>query len=175
MDPTDLNIIKILRGNSRTPFSAIAEKLDLAESTIRKRVGNTFSFKINNRNTAVKYILKELFEKEESYLSKMLQKIIDDIAPDALSVYLFGSMAEGKQRAGSDLDLFFVVKDYKSKLKAEKKDIENHTESVLETGKKVSSIIVTLTEYIKMKTKNKQLLMNVGMGRHLKGKKLNEL
>jgi len=108
-------------------------------------------------------------------LSKMLQKIIDDIAPDALSVYLFGSMAEGKQRAGSDLDLFFVVKDYKSKLKAEKKDIENHTESVLETGKKVSSIIVTLTEYIKMKTKNKQLLMNVGMGRHLKGKKLNEL
>lgn len=40
MDPTDLGIIKILRGNSRTPFSAIAEKLDLAESTIRKRIGN---------------------------------------------------------------------------------------------------------------------------------------
>lgn len=40
MDSTDLNIIKILRGNSRTPFSAIAEKLDLAESTIRKRISN---------------------------------------------------------------------------------------------------------------------------------------
>lgn len=40
MDPTDLSIIKILRGNSRTPFSAIAERLDMAESTIRKRIGN---------------------------------------------------------------------------------------------------------------------------------------
>ena len=40
MDPTDLGIIKILRGNSRTPFAAIAGKLDLAESTIRKRISN---------------------------------------------------------------------------------------------------------------------------------------
>ena len=40
MDPTDLNIMQILRGNSRTPFAAIAERLDLAESTIRKRISN---------------------------------------------------------------------------------------------------------------------------------------
>lgn len=38
VDELDLKILKILQGNGRLPFTEIAEKLKLSESTIRKRV-----------------------------------------------------------------------------------------------------------------------------------------
>ena len=38
MDKLDLNIIEMLLKNSRTPFMQIARKLNVSESTIRKRV-----------------------------------------------------------------------------------------------------------------------------------------
>jgi len=38
MDKKDRNIIKILKENARTPFTEIAERLNVSESTIRNRV-----------------------------------------------------------------------------------------------------------------------------------------
>ncbi|OKY77246.1 MAG: DNA-binding transcriptional regulator Lrp family [Candidatus Methanohalarchaeum thermophilum] len=38
MDEKDRKIIKLLQENSRRPFTEIAEKLDVSEATIRKRV-----------------------------------------------------------------------------------------------------------------------------------------
>lgn len=40
MDKLDLSIIEILSKNSRTPFTEIARKLKVSESTVRKRVSN---------------------------------------------------------------------------------------------------------------------------------------
>lgn len=141
----------------------------------RKRVGNTFSFRINNHNLIVKGIINELFKKEESISKKMLLEIADNIAPDAVSVYLFGSMAYGKQRPGSDIDLFFIVKDEKSRKKAEKRAVENYIDSLKETGKKVSALVVSLAGYRKMKSEKKQILNNINQGVLVKGEEISRI
>src|SRR5205809_7846911 len=43
LDPLDIEIIRLLQKDGRLPYSAIAERFDIAEGTVRKRVTRLMS------------------------------------------------------------------------------------------------------------------------------------
>lgn len=76
IDDTDKRILEILQKNSRTPFTEIAEQLDLSEATIRNRV------KCLEKNDVIKKYTIDIYPKELGY--EMVTILGLDVEPQNL-------------------------------------------------------------------------------------------
>ncbi len=112
-------------------------------------VGKAHLWKVNRKSYAFKMLSE--FIKDVSTIKDPLDDLketILDSLPKALvkQVVLFGSVAKGEEKTGSDIDVFFLAKDAKSKEKLESA-LDKLSNRCLETyGNRLSPYILTEQE-----------------------------
>ena len=126
----------------------------LAENLVKKReVGNIILYAINlDNNTVFSYFDILIKEKSTNLIKSCLKIIREELAnSEFISVVIFGSYAEGKQKEKSDLDIALFVNSAE-----DKKNCELYMKSAeLKSILKIDAHIITKDEMLQM-LKDKQ-------------------
>mgnify|MGYP001582770662 CR=1 FL=1 len=89
------------------------KKLDARGLVHLRRVSNVHLYQVNPENYLVQNVFGHQFEAEAAMPGKVValvtKSLIDSPKSDVVSIVLFGSMARGTARLGSDLDLLVVL------------------------------------------------------------------
>jgi predicted nucleotidyltransferase len=80
-----------------------------------RRLGTAYAYSLRDRHPVVRDILEPAFAREERLAEVYVREAVRKAGPPPLSAVLFGSVARGAERAESDVDVLFVVKDAASK------------------------------------------------------------
>lgn len=116
----------------------------------REKRGRMYFCKLNIESPLVRQF-KVLFNIIE------LSGLIDEIRGLSKKVVLFGSAAEGRDTAESDIDLL-ILTDEKERVRKKLTKIEKTLD------RKISSIIANYNELLKLKKENKALTKNIDKG-----------
>ena len=113
-----------LTGMSLPPILAAIDDLTGLGLISREESGNQFLCRANREHQLYKTALKELFAAESRWASMVFSAIRGVLVPDdrsdavaeatggdVLVAWIFGSVAKGKDRPASDLDLFAITTD----------------------------------------------------------------
>ena len=106
------------------------KQLDARGLALFRRVSNVHLYKINSDNYLVEHVFAPLFETEAALPGQVLKTIKVFLAAYSgnkklLSVVIFGSMATGRERLSSDMDLLVVTSD-----DASAKELEQHIQDL---------------------------------------------
>lgn len=89
------------------------KKLDARGLVHLRRISNVHLYKINPENYLVRNVFARIFEAEaampKQIATAVRKSLVASPKPSILSLVLFGSMARGAERLGSDLDLLIVI------------------------------------------------------------------
>lgn len=66
-------------------------------------------FSVNKENLFIKEAIVPLFEKEDKFYYETLKKFVQKIKDATISIILYGSVASGKARLTSDIDVLVIV------------------------------------------------------------------
>ena len=152
-------VSKLLKIGYAPAYNHISE-MEKEEIIKVLKIGNSKQCKLNLENTKTRHLLQEidikrkedLYSKNpkiksaiESLISKLAEKYISEL----LSVVLFGSYAKGTANKQSDIDLMFIVSDFKDKNLRE--SIERECASLQYSHNiKISPLITNIEEFKKM-------------------------
>lgn len=157
------------------------KQLDARGLALFRRVSNVHLYKINSDNYLVEHVFAPLFETEAALPGQVLKTIKVFLAAypgnkKLLSVVVFGSVATGRERLSSDMDLLVVTHD-----DASAKELEQHIQDLRTLVYRKFSI--PLSPYIqplaeikaKLKKKLPLILRILEEGQSIYGKDLKEL
>ena len=157
------------------------KQLDARGLALFRRVSNVHLYKVNSDNYLVEHVFAPLFETEAALPGQVLKTIKVFLAAypgnkKLLSVVVFGSMATGRERLSSDMDLLVVAQD-----DASAKELEQHIQDLRTLVYRKFSI--PLSPYIqplaeiraKYKKKLPLILRILEEGQCIYGKDLKEL
>ena len=151
--PAEINgtqLAKIVGLSPATVHKAMKGLFDEQIVTL-KGVGNAHLYELNKGNLIVKEIIAPLFAKEGRLINNLIdeiKKIINksSIKNQILSAALFGSVHEKKERATSDVDLFVLIKNKKTKNKILQIFTEQKNKKIGEMGLTIEPYVKTLEE-----------------------------
>lgn len=81
----------------------------------QRRVGKAYQYSFSKGNIFVEKIINPCIKAEAGLLDDLKREIAAHFGKDAISVILYGSLARGEEKKGSDIDVIAVVKDEKKK------------------------------------------------------------
>lgn len=87
----------------------------------QRRVGKAYQYSFSKGNIFVEKIITPCIKAEAGLLDDLKREIAAHFGKDAISVILYGSLARGEEKKGSDIDVIAVVKDEKKKAEIEGK------------------------------------------------------
>jgi DNA-binding HxlR family transcriptional regulator len=130
-------------------------ELESAGLILRQRAGNTDLYQLNENNSAINGVLKPIYDWESGLLDELAGMYVEHLGNIVVAIRLFGSVAGGDEKTGSDIDLLLVVVDG-----IDLQELEDTVTGIdINAGQKlgcpVSTIAVTEKEYRK-KMKSKQ-------------------
>ncbi|MFA6316502.1 MAG: nucleotidyltransferase domain-containing protein [Elusimicrobiota bacterium] len=89
------------------------KKLESRGLLLLRRVSNVHLYQINPENYLVRDVFARQFEAEaampKQVAAAVKKALVDPSEPSIIAIVLFGSMARGTERLGSDLDLLVVL------------------------------------------------------------------
>jgi len=130
-------------------------------------------FSINRENLFIKDVIIPLFEKEDKFYYDTLGKLVKRIKNNTISILLYGSVASGKAKLTSDIDILVIISK-KNKYLEEK--INKIKEEFLINDLLLRIDLVTLNELKKLyKTKEPFILSVIKNHKTLYGKQIMEL
>lgn len=102
---------ELARVTGLDPKTCHAALQDLARQGIvqYRRMGTALSYTLNDRHVWVRDGLAPLFQMEDRLPADYARDLRRRLGPRVLSIILFGSVARGDERPGSDLDLLVVA------------------------------------------------------------------
>ncbi len=162
-------------GISHTQVQNLLEELGAEGLIISKSAGKAWIHSINLNNTLVKNVLLELFEKEKRFLSETIDKHLKPVYSRSLSVILFGSVKNGKEKANSDVDILVVTKNENDRKAVERVTSNASLEFLASTGNALSVLVLSVQKLRKMKQEGKGILKEIENGKVYYGKSLNEV
>ena len=121
----------------------------LAEVLVKKRnVGNIILYALNLNNSTVFSYFDIIIKEKSSNLIKNCLKIVKEELSNIefVSIVIFGSYAEGKQKEKSDLDIAFFVNSAEDKKNCELSMTSAELKSIL----KIDAHIITKDEMLQM-------------------------
>jgi predicted nucleotidyltransferase len=121
----------------------------LAEDIVKKReIGNMILYNINLDNNLVFSYFDIIIKEKRSNLVKSSLKIIREELSNTefISIVIFGSYAEGKQKESSDLDVALFVNNAEDKKKCELSMRSAELKSIL----KIDAHVITKNEMLQM-------------------------
>ena len=156
--PTELNgtqLGKIVGLTPATVHKAMKELFNEQIVTL-KGAGNSHLYELNKENIIVQEMLIPLFLKEAGLLNGLIdeiRKIVNrsSLKNQILSLALFGSVHEKRERATSDVDLFVLIRDKKIKDKVMEIFIDRKSIKINAMGLTLEPYVKTLEELKKDK------------------------
>ncbi|HAX62154.1 MAG TPA: hypothetical protein DCX95_06365 [Elusimicrobia bacterium] len=134
-----------------------------------KRAGRAHLYSLNGKNIVVRDILGPFFKKEQNVLTNTVKNLFGKISVNLLSLVIFGSMADGTEKSYSDVDIFILVKDDKTKKLLEKMLPDIEADFYEMSGSRLSPVVFTLPELKKSAVVNKTLLEKIFSGKIIMG------
>lgn len=137
-------------------------------------IGNVLIWELNKDSYAYKFIenfSKKIATPPVEELRNDIKILIGDMCSaiklrdeKIKTAIIFGSVAEGRELSNSDIDLFILVEDEKTKKKivSELPNMPRYFITLKKYGNKLSPLIMSKSEY--HKSKNKKLLENIRKG-----------
>ncbi len=158
-----------------TNLSKILKELESAGVLTSKKIGKSLVFNIDQEHYLCSDLIIPLFQKEKEAKTKLKKMILKSISFLYESIILFGSIKRGDERAQSDIDIAFIVKEKDIK-KAEKETIEINQQISRTFGNSIAPVVISRKEFIK-KLKNKDNFVSdlSKEGEILAGKLISEL
>jgi len=102
-------------GVSHTGIRKVLGELEKTNVVVLRTVGKSYTVRLNTKSYAAS-IIDRVFEAESKTLTELLETIRKRLeSPTVVSAVLFGSVAEGMEAPGSDIDLF-IVTDHREKV-----------------------------------------------------------
>lgn len=157
------------------------KQLDARGLVLFRRVSNIHLYKINSDNYLVEHIFAPLFETEAALPGQVLRALKKYLTAfpenkSLLSAVVFGSMASGRERLDSDLDLLIVTRDAASAKELDRRIQGLRTLIYTKFSIPLSPYIQSLTEIkAKYKIKLPVVLRILAEGQCIYGKDLKEL
>lgn len=136
-----------LINHSQNQTSLALKELERNGLVVWQSAGRSHLYSVNRDNIMISTFLEEAFQFEDSLLRKLAEIFSTSIGKDLLSIVLFGSVAKGEERPGSDIDLVLVIKD-KADISVVEERVANA--SLLATrqfGNQAMPVVVTTTDY----------------------------
>lgn len=118
MPTTPLQIAASAKASSRTPVLRAVRQLEATGVLTLASHGHAYLVKLNPRNAAYP-VLEALFREEGGSWDAFLAGLKALVPRRATSCALFGSVLEGKEGPGSDIDLLLIVPDLSAKDEAQ--------------------------------------------------------
>lgn len=87
-----------------------------------KGAGKSHLYSVNDKNYVVRNLLRPFFEKEKNIFGDMISLIKKSLAKTGTAIEsaaIFGSVAEKKETARSDIDLMIIIRELKDRKKME--------------------------------------------------------
>lgn len=136
-----------LVGYSHTHTNSALAELEINGLVIKRIVGNSYLYSLNEDNSLISRIIDPAFRIEQGLLQDLTNVFFERLGKDLKTIVLFGSVARGEEEADSDIDLVLVVRNDADLDKLEEKVSEVSLESAISFGSPISSILVTESEY----------------------------
>ena len=130
-----------------------------------KNIGNTYLYSLNNKNIIVDTLIKPAFKQElriPDIISSIIEKgLSKKVKQKIITAAVFGSVAKGKEKASSDIDLLIVIRDSKDKNEIENAISGISSKILNEFGNTISLYIQARKEF-KTKYNNKlPVILNI--------------
>lgn len=87
----------------------------------QRKVGNAYQYSLSRNNIAVEMIIAPCIKAESALLDDLKTKIVAQFGRKALSLTLYGSLARGAEKRGSDIDVLAIAADERMKADLEEK------------------------------------------------------
>lgn len=140
-------------------LSRLIENLEKENIIIVKRKGKIKLFGINKKNEFIKNVIIPLFEKEENFFDLFLKNIIKKIKhKNIISIALYGSVAIGKAKLTSDVDILVVVS---KKTKELEYKLNKLREDFLDKDILLRIDLMSLNEWKRLKRIKEPLIKNI--------------
>ncbi|HEY3225409.1 MAG TPA: nucleotidyltransferase domain-containing protein, partial [Planctomycetota bacterium] len=85
--------------------------LDRSDVVRGRRIGNAWVYRLNDEFPIVREVLEPAFAWEHAILNRLARDLRKRLGRDAISIFLFGSVAKGTEQPESDIDLLIVARD----------------------------------------------------------------
>jgi len=178
MEMTGRQIAEFSGLNHRTCQLSLKE-LEKEGIVSLRRAGKSNLFRLKEENYFVKNILHILFKEEKALFQLLVNKILRGTWKkdnNVISIILFGSFAQEREVADSDIDLFILCQKNTDKNKIGKRFDLLNQELIKSFGNVVSPYILSLEEVKRRYKKNDKLIREIiKSGKIIYGKSLDEV
>jgi predicted nucleotidyltransferase len=143
----------------------------------RQTVGASYLFSLNKDRYVVKSMLSPLFQSEQGLLDTMIKELREALPHHGIiSIIVFGSVARGQSKRGSDLDVMILVGDSIDTEKIAGMAREKNKEFAASFGIPISPYVIRRREFISRFDRKDKLIQNVVKeGRVIFGKYFEEV
>lgn len=140
------------------------------------RVGNAYLFSLRRNHYLVEKAIIPLFQSEARLLQALAAEVKQIRDVNISSLILFGSIARGKGKPRSDIDILVVTSRKKNKGKVAEKICKRNDYFLSRYGNALSPYVVSETEFRERHKKGDKLIRNIiKNGKTLSGKSIGEL
>jgi predicted nucleotidyltransferase len=108
-----------------------------------ERIGRSSVYSLRHDALAVMEVLVPLFRREQALPEEMARKIVTSVRTPTLSISVFGSVAKGADRAGSDLDMVIVVKGRAERVSVEEELAGDVADRAAALGTTLGPFVIT--------------------------------
>lgn len=160
-------------GINKGALSRVIEELGKENVIKVSKKGKIKLFSINRENLFIREVIMPLFEKEDTFYCDTLSKLVKKIKSDTISIVLYGSVASGKAKLTSDIDILVIVS---KEDKSVEEKINKIKEEFLKNDLLLRVDLLTLNELKKIyKTREPFISSVIKNHKVLYGKQLTEL
>lgn len=133
-------------------------------------------FSLNRSHWIVKELAGILFKKEKKWLDDLINELGRKMPKSVRSLILFGSAAQGRMHAGSDIDLLALVEQKKEKEEVLDYFTERSGDLLSRHHYPLAPVVLTTEEFRSRYKRNEGFARNVlKTGRVMRGKLLTEI
>jgi predicted nucleotidyltransferase len=111
---------ELARLSHRGAIQALTSLVELG-AVRQRRVGKAYQYSLYWDNAAVKTIIAPCIKAEAALMDDLKINLTTQFGKNAMSLTLYGSLARGMEKRGSDIDVLAVANDDRTKLGLEEK------------------------------------------------------
>lgn len=123
-----------------------------------RRVGKSILYRLNDESLFAQEVLKPLFGSERGFILRVPRMLMDKLSFPVASMVLFGSVAQGKERPDSDIDLLMLIEDDVDVELAESEIDEAGGEVVKAFGNRLAPVILKVGDFCERYKKGDKLI-----------------
>ena len=131
--------------NHRTVVEAL-DPLTHIGAVEKRHAGPSYLYSLARENLIAQRIILPALEAESGLPAALREEIVALFAPPAISVVLFGSLARGQEKRGSDVDVLVVMADGEGCAEIEERGLEAGHSFFKRFGRPMSVHCVTLPD-----------------------------